>query len=648
MVKYLFLAIAFIWFVAVNFAWSTESGTLEVSCGAGEYDLYVDGMVKGKCGDQIPLAAGEHKIRVSKRSNQGEKVFQKKVTIEPNKKLALTADFRLTTEEENSIGSPSFPAQKQLYAMQSLDCQIKNIRMDFYNKLKNTIIAIVAEKNPQYAKLANENKDEFETVEEFNLRIGKAKDALDKEQTDQFAAAQAKLESEYAQKITPIMESLKKLSVEKFKITSDNLVVELGVYDAEREVFPVTVKANRELSINDKPAPKKSKAISSLPAGEQLISREKSTVSPQIAQKIPDREFILIAASSNIPLPRMEAREFKQHFMENKLRAEIVGNFETPATFNIIVAEIFDDASARSYSMFSSKFVDFNDGIVYDTFAKILRTKSANIYVNGIHDPKDAVFVCQEFSFYGMRGWRLPTVDELTGLYGAYKEEDKHPFDGLQGGDWNSVWNTISDGYISGENGVCVSLKEHKTASCVGSLSYNTNYAWCVRDGSFNSDGEKVIDTATMNTYDMLTSNFIDLENGSVYDAVVKVLWTKEAHVFKWNNQKEGKKLTQDITYVNMRGWRLPTVKEMMRMCSVYHQQESHPFVGVQGGDYNGNINEVTSGYFTNADTKCVSLRDRKIGRCSRYNDINAWFVRGASVDFELKFVSIQDEESEM
>ena len=67
-------------------------------------------------------------------------------------------------------------------------------------------------------------------------------------------------------------------------------------------------------------------------------------------QEPPKMKYVMLASNANIPSPRDEAREFKQHFQNNMLRAELTGNFETPEVFRIAQAYIIDDATTKQYT----------------------------------------------------------------------------------------------------------------------------------------------------------------------------------------------------------------------------------------------------------------------------------------------------------
>jgi hypothetical protein len=365
--------------------------------------------------------------------------------------------------------------------MQANDRKIKQIREQFRFNLKSEINRIVDEKNPRYLKLANEKKDEFESEAEFNARVTKAKADLDREQTKEFAAVQESLEGEYNRKIAPMIEDLKKLSGQMFTITSDNLSVEVGSYNAEYNAFPVSIKAKKPLEIlleeGRKSVQQRKQALTY--EQQKLVKQGKAVqeIRNVIVQEPPKMKYIMLAANANIPLPRDEAREFKSHFLDNKLRAELKGNFETPENFTISEAKIIDDATLKSYSLYTSNFVDLGNGTVFDSNTKLLWLRDAyyfgrDIDCNSLHSNckqewNDAKNLCDSLNIGGMRGWRIPTELELVRMYSVYHKQEPSLFINIQD---KSYWIT------PGKKGV--SLKYRKASD----ISYAGNYTvWCVR-----------------------------------------------------------------------------------------------------------------------------------------------------------------------
>lgn len=48
----------------------------------------------------------------------------------------------------------------------------------------------------------------------------------------------------------------------------------------------------------------------------------------------------------------------------------------------------------------------------------------------------------------------------------------------------------------------------------------------------------------------------------------------------EWNGEMQ-KKACENLNFSELSGWRVPTVKELKRMYTVYHKQEPSPFVNI-------------------------------------------------------------------
>ena len=130
--------------------------------------------------------------------------------------------------------------------------------------------------------------------------------------------------------------------------------------------------------------------------------------------------------------------------------------------------------------------------------------------------------------------------------------------------------------------------------------------------------------------YPLFRSNFVELENGIVYDRITKLLWLKDAHYFKnrkmtWENAN---KFCNSMKIGGFAGWRLPNEHELTRMFTVYHNKEVHPFINIQDGYYRtgiGNCHRDSS--YPNV---CVSLKRRDDSCCGKSDGCLYWPVRGS------------------
>lgn len=253
--------------------------------------------------------------------------------------------------------------------MHEIDAKIKKIKEDYRKELVNALNMMSKQVNDKFEKAVHAKKDEFESEADYKNRVERMKREAGQEQTKGFVEASRKIEDAYQKEVAPFIEALKKLSGQEFTLTAQDLILELHTYDAKFNTYPVTIRSKE-------------------PVGG-----------------------VLIACNANIPIPKTEAKIFKQHFENNILRPEISGNFQSTEFFRVAQAYVIDDATNKKYDFFASKFVDLGNGIVYDSVTKLLWTENAN-YLKEM-SWKRAKKACKNLTIAGLSGWRLPTRDEL-------------------------------------------------------------------------------------------------------------------------------------------------------------------------------------------------------------------------------------------
>lgn len=282
--------------------------------------------------------------------------------------------------------------------MQGIDAKIKKIKEDYRNELANAINMVSKHVNDKFAKAVQAKKDEFESKEEFKNRVKRMQKEAGQEQTEGFTKISKKIEDAYNNEVAPFIEALKKLSGQEFTLIAQDLILELHAYDAKFNTYLVTIRSME-------------------PVGG-----------------------VLIACSANIPIPRDEAKIFKQYFLTNILRSEIKGNFQTPDFFRITSAYIIDDSNNQKYDLFSSRFVDIGNGIVCDNKLKILWVKDPQ-YFGKKSKWEWAQNSCVSLNCAGLAGWRLPTKRELIQMHNAYLWREPHPFNIQKSFYWSATPN---------------------------------------------------------------------------------------------------------------------------------------------------------------------------------------------------------------
>jgi len=306
----------------------------------------------------------------------------------------LIALRKKVEEKRKSLGSTTLSAlspEKSLADMQRIDVRINEIREQFRTELKTGVLQIVNRFNVSFLQLTNQTKDEFETSQEFESRKKQEHSKLNGKQAGELTAFQEKVEKEYNVQISPFLKQLHDLSVNEFTLTAGELILKLGMYNSEFDTYPLSIQAKK------------------------LV------------------KGVLVAANGNVPIPRMEAREFKQHFENNMLRPEIKGSFLSPKVFLISKAYVVDDATSKKYDLFNAPFVDLGNRTIYDPNTLLIWSKfnshkmfhsEVATYINGLNNEE----------FCGFSDWRLPTKQEFHELvkyardagYGD-KEGEKRP-----------------------------------------------------------------------------------------------------------------------------------------------------------------------------------------------------------------------------
>ncbi len=331
-------------------------------------------------------------------------------------------------KRKGMVGSTALAAlspQKALDEMQAIDRKIKDIRSRFRNELKTGIVQIVNRMNVRYLKLADAKKDEFESEAEFKTRLIKEKAALDSEQAQEFTAYQDRLEGEYNRQIAPLIDELKKISGQEFTITAENLILELGTYDGAANAYPVSIKSKKPLEILVEEGKKTTRQVQVAAPAQSDKKSKKQTFKPIAAaplfktvveQEPPKIKYVMLAANANIPIPRDEAREFKQHFQNNMLRPEIRGNFQTTENFMIAEAKIIDDATTKQYNFNDAVFVDLGNGTIYDTKTKLIWSKDAYPAGKEMNWDDNYASYLNRTAYLGFRDWRWPSKADLETL----------------------------------------------------------------------------------------------------------------------------------------------------------------------------------------------------------------------------------------
>jgi len=350
-------------------------------------------------------------------------------------KLKLALLKKQIEEKRNRIGDfiySSLSPSATVKEMQEVNAKILSIKKKYRQVLAKSIEVISVQVNDIFEKANKEVKNEFESNAEYEARIKLLRNEASKKQSNGFIDAKKKIEHEYNTEVEPFINALKKLSAQEFQITSQDLKLEIGKYNGEYDVYPVSIRSLKSFN------------------------------------------GVLLACNANIPIPRQEAKVFKQHYKNNILRPQIKGNFQSIEFFRIAEAYIIDDATSKEYDLFSSKFVEVGNEIVYDSDTNLLWLKNANYIKEGMY-PYNTIKAVQNLTIAGLSGWRIPTNSEIFRMKTVYLNQEPHPF--LNIGDYYLTSDTCYEG-----KGVYY-LRSWKSQDCCYNPENDCHFnkAWPVR-----------------------------------------------------------------------------------------------------------------------------------------------------------------------
>jgi len=229
------------------------------------------------------------------------------------------AELKAAAEARRKNAAPDnasdFPTIESAIAeIRRLNQRIEDIEAGYRKDLAGTKQKIQQRYAGQLAALEVEEKDEFETRAAFQLRIGQRRNELTRQREAELANLnlQALAEAE----TSPLKARIQSLSEREYRLGAEYILVDLGRYDAEKGVFPVSLR-NR-------------------PAGKNV---------PTPALKV--------AFNGSLPLQPAEARQFKQHWSAGLVRAEVIATPEAGTK----VVQLVNDADGSRRASYGEEFM---------------------------------------------------------------------------------------------------------------------------------------------------------------------------------------------------------------------------------------------------------------------------------------------------
>ncbi|KPA16177.1 hypothetical protein MHK_003616, partial [Candidatus Magnetomorum sp. HK-1] len=185
-----------------------------------------------------------HAEQEKMRLKEAEKIKkeQELIAAEKQHKLQLALLKQQVEEKRKKIGGFTYSSLSPAVTvkeMQEIDVKILTIKEKYRQALAKSIEVIAKQVNDTHIKANKEVQSEFEPEAEFKARVKKWRDEAGSKQSNGFISVKKKVEQEYNKEVEPFIEALKKLSAQEFHISSNDLKLEIGKYDSEKNTYPV-------------------------------------------------------------------------------------------------------------------------------------------------------------------------------------------------------------------------------------------------------------------------------------------------------------------------------------------------------------------------------------------------------------------------
>ena len=466
-----------------------------------------------------------------------------------------------------------------LREMQTLDKEIKDIRLKFINDLKKRILSIAQLYSDNYSS-SSLVKDEFETEAEYQDRIRKHTNGIQNTNKSEFEKAIYLIQTSYENQIQSLKNQIIEVSHSAYTVYGhDALIIKLGKYDADKQSFKVTVASKnikrpvypqgrvvfvssssgqaRRVGIQKGDIVLKYNNINVLP-GVNWDRLKQTVVSDKVVIEI-DRKGTLLYFSLNkgkigidtyvgeylnldpnqyaihgdIFVPRPDARRFKQNYINNFISAELKVLPASPFMSLVTQAKIIDESNDKIYDLFKSDYLCLGNRIVYDNTNHIY-------WLTLVHKQKLSWYgannLLGKLNYKGLKGWRLPTISEFQNL--QYKKF-KYFFNFPNGEFHTNTEHGVHDSQINFWKKKI--YKENKNERELFTFSLPKDYH--------------------LDRYVFFPVRFFKLNSLIVFDTQQKIIWSNYNidNKYTW---LEANRYLQSFTYSGLKGWRLPTAKE--------------------------------------------------------------------------------------
>ncbi len=205
-------------------------------------------------------------------------------------------------------------------------------------------------------------------------------------------------------------------------------------------------------------------------------------------------------------------------------------------------------------------FIAYDNGVVKDTRTNLMWAAKDNGQDITWHDAKK---YCENYRGGGYTDWRMPTQDELAGLYDSNKK-NKHGYNLTELIEVTRCCPWASETKDGGSSAARFGFS-YGHRHWLWPSSSHANRALPVRDGSHAVNPEATVASANVSTNlreIARDGNFIAYDNGVVKDTRTNLMWAAKdnGRDIDWH---DAKKYCEDYRGGGYTDWRMPTQEEL-------------------------------------------------------------------------------------
>jgi len=305
----------------------------------------VEERVKAEQLRQQRLAEEQQRIEAEAK----ERKRLQSLKLEDEKRLALLKADLEKRRQNLQLSGASTSIESAVAEIKKLHARMQEIESTLERELAPTRQQILQRYSQKIADLDRQQQSEFETRQEYTDRIQKQKDDLQALRDKELAGLDVRTLAE--QQVAPLKEQILKLAQQEYSISSEQLLAQLGKYDAEKQAFPV-----------------------------QVATRQGKGVQ--------------LASTGMLKISKKEAPDFKKLFEAGLIRFEMSSKISKDS-IPIVVSTILHDPSGKQYEL---PFVDPVTGMEF-SFVKGGCFKMGND--KGAPDERPTHVACVDDFFIG-------------------------------------------------------------------------------------------------------------------------------------------------------------------------------------------------------------------------------------------------------